>query len=280
VSVLGPPNLFNLRVAVLTDSARSAANLDIDYQSWPDTIRITGSAPLSRPDTTSIAVPEPNRFVAAVLADALASRGVRTASIRVVYDSLESQSIRAYARNPIATWTSPPLSEIIPAILQPSQNWIAETVARTLGAIQENRGTWAGAMQAERRYLVDVARLDSTSFSLRDASGLSAQNLLSPRALVYILHHVSRASWANLYRQALPTPGLRGGTLSNRLAGLEGKVFAKTGTIANVNSLSGYITTRNGRELIFSIMTNSSGRSAAQVRRAIDRLVVAMADWP
>lgn len=279
VSVLGVNDVFPIRADVMTDSARNSTNLDVDFQSWPDTIRLTGSAPLRRPDTTAIAVPDANRYAAAVFADALARRGISTAAVRIVYDTLEAPALRAAANRALASWTSPPLPAMVAAIMQPSQNWIAETLVRTLGAHQLNRGTWAGGIEVERRYLIDVARLDSTSFSLRDASGLTAQNLLSPRAIVQLLEHVRQASWANLYRHGLPTPGLARSTLSNRLAGLEGRVFAKTGTIANVNSLSGYLITRAGRELTFSIMTNSSGRPSAQVRRGIDRLVTVLADW-
>ncbi|MGH7460386.1 MAG: D-alanyl-D-alanine carboxypeptidase, partial [Longimicrobiales bacterium] len=148
--------------------------------------------------------------------------------------------------------------------------------------VQRGVGSWSAGLTAERRFLIDVITLDSTSFFLRDASGLSAQNLLSPQALVRLFEYNRQSPWAAQYRAGLPTPGLRGSTLSNRLEGLEGKVFAKTGTITNVASLSGYIVTRSGRELTFSIMVNASGRSSAQVRRGIDRLVMALAeqaDW-
>jgi D-alanyl-D-alanine carboxypeptidase/D-alanyl-D-alanine-endopeptidase (penicillin-binding protein 4) len=279
VSVLGVSDAFPIRANLVTDSARRSANIDVDFLSWPDTIRLTGSAPLARPETTTIAVPDANRYAAAVFADALARRGISTGAARIVYDTVESQSLRAAAGRTLATWTSPPLPAIIAAIMQPSQNWIAETLVRTLGAHQLNRGTWAGGIEVERRYLIDVARLDSTSFSLRDASGLTAQNLLTPHAIVQLLEHARQASWGSLFRQGMPTPGLPRSTLSNRLAGLEGRVFAKTGTIANVNSLSGYIITRTGRELTFSIMTNSSGRPSAQVRQGIDRLVRVLAEW-
>ena len=129
----------------------------------------------------------------------------------------------------------------------------------------------------ERRYLIDVARIDSTAFSLRDGSGLSAQNLLSPRATLLLLEHARQTPWGQQYHAALPAPGMRGGTLSTRLAGLESKLVAKTGTIANVNSLSGYLQTLDGRELTFSIYSNASGRASADIRRAIDRIVNTLA---
>jgi serine-type D-Ala-D-Ala carboxypeptidase/endopeptidase (penicillin-binding protein 4) len=268
--------------SVTTDSARTSANIDVDYQSWPQAIVLSGSAPLQRADTTDIAAPDATRYGAAVFAEALARRGIRVPGIRIVYDSTEAKTLRANTTRAVASWTSFPLAAIVGAILQPSQNWIAEQLLKTLGAARRNRGTWTSGIDVERRYLIDVAKLDSTSFSLRDASGLTAQNLLSPNATVRLLEHVRQSPWGATYRAALPSPGLPRSTLSNRLAGLEGKVFAKTGTIANVNSLSGYIITTSGRELIFSIMTNASGRSSAQVRRGMDRLVMALAaqrDW-
>ena len=82
--------------------------------------------------------------------------------------------------------------------------------------------------------------------------------------------------WGERYRAALAQPG-DSGTLRNRLAAYRGRLFAKTGSLSNVNSLSGYLRTDGGRELVFSIMTNGSGMPSSQVRAGIDRIVAAMA---
>jgi D-alanyl-D-alanine carboxypeptidase/D-alanyl-D-alanine-endopeptidase (penicillin-binding protein 4) len=278
VRVLGPPKVFPIRAHVRTDTARGSANLDFDFLAWPDTIVLSGRVGLGQPDTLTIAAPDATRLAAATFADALERRGIRVPALRIVYDSAEAAALRSTNVNTVASWTGEPMSRIVAGILQPSQNWMAEQLVRTLGGIERGRASWSAGLDVERRFLIDVVHLDSSAFLLRDASGLSAQNLLSPQALVRLLDYNRQAPWAAAYRSALPTPGLRGGTLSNRLPGLEDRVFAKTGTISNVASLSGYIVTRSGRELIFSIMVNASGRSSNQVRRAIDRLVVALAD--
>jgi D-alanyl-D-alanine carboxypeptidase/D-alanyl-D-alanine-endopeptidase (penicillin-binding protein 4) len=83
--------------------------------------------------------------------------------------------------------------------------------------------------------------------------------------------------YASVYRHALAEPGEEGSTLSRRLAGLEGRVYAKTGTITNVNSLSGYLVRNDGREVVFSILSNGSGLPASQVRAAIDDVVRVLA---
>jgi D-alanyl-D-alanine carboxypeptidase/D-alanyl-D-alanine-endopeptidase (penicillin-binding protein 4) len=67
------------------------------------------------------------------------------------------------------------------------------------------------------------------------------------------------------------------GTLRRRLSGLEGRVFAKTGTLTHVTSLSGYLVTESGRELIFSILSNGSGLSSSRVRGGMDEVVEALA---
>jgi D-alanyl-D-alanine carboxypeptidase/D-alanyl-D-alanine-endopeptidase (penicillin-binding protein 4) len=65
--------------------------------------------------------------------------------------------------------------------------------------------------------------------------------------------------------------------LENRLLDLEDRVWAKTGTISNVNSLSGYLVRDDGTELIFSILSNGSGLPASRVRAAIDDVVRVLA---
>jgi D-alanyl-D-alanine carboxypeptidase/D-alanyl-D-alanine-endopeptidase (penicillin-binding protein 4) len=82
---------------------------------------------------------------------------------------------------------------------------------------------------------------------------------------------------ADVYRRALAEPGEEGSTLSRRLEGFEGRVFAKTGTISNVNSLSGYLVGDDGREVVFSILSNGSGLSSSRVRAAIDDVVRVLA---
>jgi D-alanyl-D-alanine carboxypeptidase/D-alanyl-D-alanine-endopeptidase (penicillin-binding protein 4) len=80
-------------------------------------------------------------------------------------------------------------------------------------------------------------------------------------------------------RAALASPGEEDSTLENRLPGLETQLFAKTGTITHVASLSGYLYTRSGRVLIFSILTNGTGLPSGVVRSGIDRIVEILAGY-
>ena len=176
----------------------------------------------------------------------------------------------------LTTLESPPLSEIVAAILKPSQNWMTEQLVRTLGMELGSRGSWGVGFQVEEEFFTHEVGLDSLDLFYRDGSGMSAQDLVTPQALVRILDYMRRSPNGEAYLNALATPG-EDGTLRSRLPELRGRVFGKTGTLTHVTSLSGYLIADDGRELIFSILSNGSGISSGIVRRGMDRVVETMA---
>jgi D-alanyl-D-alanine carboxypeptidase/D-alanyl-D-alanine-endopeptidase (penicillin-binding protein 4) len=161
----------------------------------------------------------------------------------------------------------------VEGILEPSQNWMTEQLVRALGMELGRKGSWEEGFQVEEGFLTREVGVDSLDIHYRDASGLSAYNLVTPRAMVQILAFMRDSPRGELFRNALAEPGEEDSTLENRLTNLEGRVFGKTGTISHVNSLSGYLTTESGREIIFSILTNGSGLPSSQVREGIDAVI-------
>jgi D-alanyl-D-alanine carboxypeptidase/D-alanyl-D-alanine-endopeptidase (penicillin-binding protein 4) len=261
---------------VVMDTAGARRNVDVSYEAWPAQLVVTGTMPPNSADTSYLAQPDPDMYAAKTLVAVLKRKGINvTGTTRVLRDSA---SLRTFAdAHNVFSIASPPVREIIGGLLKPSQNWIAEQLLKTVGAVKGNNGSWRRGLQTERRFLIDVVHIDSTQFSLSDGSGLSAQNIVSPHAFVMLLEYARTQPWGTQYYDALPKPGMRGGTLSSRLQGLETRLAAKTGSIANVNSLSGYVTTVNGRGMTFSIVTNSAGRPSAEIRRAMDKIVQALA---
>jgi D-alanyl-D-alanine carboxypeptidase/D-alanyl-D-alanine-endopeptidase (penicillin-binding protein 4) len=253
---------------------------------WSDTLRITGTIAVGDSQTVRLPMTDPVRFAAHAFADALRARGIALdGTVRFVYDAEAAAALRGGAVNhgtaPVAVreltvWTSPPLGDIVAAILGPSQNWIAEQLLRTLGAEKGDAGSWSAGVAVERRFLFDVVGIDSAALRLNDGSGMSNQNLVTPHAIVQLLDYARTAEWGPVFRAALAKPATPG-TLSNRLRGLEGRLEGKTGTLNSVNALSGYLRTRDGRELIFSILSNASGLPSAPVVAAIDKLVTSLA---
>jgi PBP4 family serine-type D-alanyl-D-alanine carboxypeptidase len=267
---------------IVTAATDSSTRVRSSYLPESRRIVLRGRAARGSVDTLRFALRDPVRQATAALARALADAGITIDggwSVAWEEGTLLGGGCRSGALEQcaqgrrLAGITSPPLPEIVAGILEPSQNWMAEQLLHTLGAELGEKGSWDEGLEVMQEFLVGAVGLDSLDFSSSDASGMSAHNLVTPRAMVTILRHMAAGSHAEVYRHAMAEPGEEDSTLSRRLEGFEGRVFAKTGTISNVNSLSGYLVRDDGREVVFSILSNGSGLSSSQVRTAIDDLV-------
>jgi D-alanyl-D-alanine carboxypeptidase/D-alanyl-D-alanine-endopeptidase (penicillin-binding protein 4) len=287
----------------VTTHPDSGSSLDVHYRPESRRLRVEGRIPVGAVDTFSVAQRDPVRLAADALLGRLEARGIRVESgVRISWEPGEpvgpagcltgrldradsaATAPEAHRLLPhcegsrhLATLTSPTMAEIVQAILEPSQNWMTEQLVRTLGMEEDGEGSWRNGFRVQETFLVGRVGADSLDFSFRDGSGLAAYNLVTPRGIVEILAYMRRSPHADVYRRALAEPGEEESTLRRRLLELEGRLWAKTGTITHVNSLSGYLTGRDGRELIFSVLTNGSGLSSGTVRAGIDAVVKAVA---
>ncbi|MDR3715480.1 MAG: D-alanyl-D-alanine carboxypeptidase [Puia sp.] len=104
-----------------------------------------------------------------------------------------------------------------------------------------------------------------------DGSGLSRFNLFSPMDLVWLLDKMQDTFGLDRMKRILATGGV--GTLRNYYKGESGYIFAKTGSLTGVIALSGYLITRKGRLLIFSILINDHRGNGVTIRRSMERLL-------
>jgi D-alanyl-D-alanine carboxypeptidase/D-alanyl-D-alanine-endopeptidase (penicillin-binding protein 4) len=226
----------------------------------------------------SFALPDPNRYAARVFRQALAEVGISVlGTTQSTTDSLRYHQARATP--PLAETASRPLREWIFPILNTSQNLFAEMLLKQLGRQFGAAGSWREGLEVERRFLIDSVGIDSTLFALADGSGLSAANLVAPVAFTRLLRFMQRhPRFQDNFAPGLPRSGARG-SLRTRFVGtpLEGRVRAKTGSIARVNTLSGYIDLADGRTFTFSIQANHHAQGSRLAMAEIDSVVVAMA---
>ncbi|HEY9853220.1 MAG TPA: D-alanyl-D-alanine carboxypeptidase/D-alanyl-D-alanine-endopeptidase [Leptolyngbyaceae cyanobacterium] len=184
----------------------------------------------------------------------------------------------------LAAVESPPLSQLITDTNQPSNNVYAESLLQTIGATKFvcsnevssncNVSTTEKGLTVLKATLTDMG-VDPQTYVIKDGSGLSRHNLISPIALVQLLKGMSRLPEAEIYRVSLPVAGVSG-TLKNRFKNTSAQriVQAKTGTMTGVSSLSGYVDAPNYERLVFSIMVNQSDQPVRIVREGIDEIVV------
>lgn len=239
-----------------------------------DRLVVSGDVPVAeRPASEEVAVGDPALFTALAFRQALAEAGIVVLGrTRSTVDSLSYREARQ--RPALAEVNSRPLRDWLVPILSSSENWYAEMLLKQLGRHFGGSGSWRTGIAVERRFLIDQVRIDSTQFQLSDGSGLSTINLVTPETFVRLLAHMRRHPAYPVWAAGLPVSG-ESGTLRRRMVEgpLTGQVLAKTGTLSTVTTLSGYLTRRNGRTLIFSIQANHHTLGSAAMRAAIDSVL-------
>jgi len=104
-----------------------------------------------------------------------------------------------------------------------------------------------------------------------DGCGLSRYNLFSPKNFIYILDKLQKEFGLDRIKRILPTAGQ--GTLRGYYENAVGSIYAKTGSMSNNVSLSGYLYTKQNKLLLFSVMINNYTGSGRAGRKAIERFI-------
>jgi PBP4 family serine-type D-alanyl-D-alanine carboxypeptidase len=269
-----PPSSYYRLVSTATTTARGApGQLRLERDLGGNVIRISGTHAIAqRPWQGSVAIEDPARFAATVFREVLAARGIEvTGEADTIADPLPA------TRRVLATLESAPLAELVTTINKKSQNLHTEMLLRLLGARRGGVGTQESGKEAVEEFLIRVG-VRPEAWQLNDASGLSRSDLLSPHEMVTFLVAMDQHPHAAAFRASLPVAGVDG-TLESRMRGTaaEGRVSAKTGTIRNVNALTGYATARNGDRLAFYAVVNHHTAEGSEATAALDALAALLA---
>lgn len=263
------------------------ANLDIARMPTSDVVRVTGAIPVGHaPETLTIGIDDPAHRAAWRLAAMLRALGVSvTGKVDVRHrppsasDDPATRGKTPAPRPPeppvVARLTPPPLAEDLRVTNKVSQNLHAELLLRRVGAITGAGSVADGGVAV--RAMLDKAGVDRRAYDFADGAGMSTYNRLSPRAAVRFLRWTQTQSWGLAWRATLPVGGVDG-TLVRRFRGtpLEGKVFAKTGSLNATNALSGFLTVASGRTFAFSALANDMPGDASATA-AVDKALLAVA---
>lgn len=227
---------------------------------------------------SSVGVADPSVFFGCVFRAVLAKEGVSVRG-QVVRQRLSDAEGKLDEQVVILAQASTKLTDIIRRANTWSRTLFAECLLKRLGVAPGQQGSWASGSTAVGKFLTDRVRAGADQFVIDDGSGLSRKNRVSPAALVAVLQYMHGRSDAKAFRESLAVWG-RSGTLSKRSnkSVLAGRVFAKTGYIRGVRSLSGYIQTKRGNWIGFSILMNEvpggHGWRARQLQEDICQLLV------
>lgn len=218
---------------------------------------VAGSRPFERSPT----ITNPTLFYATVLKEVLEEEGITVEGMPRDCDDIPDYALKADELTCLITHHSPPAKDILIMLMKRSQNLFAETMVKTLGWKRTGLGTFAAGREVVEEHLAAFG-IEPKSYAFMDGSGLSRFNFISPRQLVQILREMRNTSHWAIWYDTFPVAGVDG-TLRNRMknTAAEGKVRGKTGTVGNVRSLAGYVTTADGENLVYAIIVNAHLRS-------------------
>jgi D-alanyl-D-alanine carboxypeptidase/D-alanyl-D-alanine-endopeptidase (penicillin-binding protein 4) len=257
-----------------TTTGDSTASIEARRLPGSPRLELRGSIPIrTAPATRVVSVDNPTLFLAKALRNGLIARGIDVRGGAVDIDDLPEGPLRDQAVE-LATHRSPPLSTLAVRLMKASQNLYAETLLKTIGAAGGTPTGLAGRMLAQSA--LQGWGVPPEWLIVRDGSGLSRYDYVTPETLVTILAHVAADDrLRGPFETALPVAG-RDGTLATRMKGTlaEGNVRAKTGSMANVRALSGFATTTAGEPLAFSIIANNFDAAPSIIADAVDAIVV------
>jgi D-alanyl-D-alanine carboxypeptidase/D-alanyl-D-alanine-endopeptidase (penicillin-binding protein 4) len=251
---------------------------------WPEqrpgdpSLTVAGSIPTAAPPMVlSIAVGNPTLWFANALKSRLVRDGIDVTGEAADIDDVMPTSAHD-ATSIVHTHRSRTLAEIAQPLLKDSINLYAEALMR-LNAARDVFPTNDAALEGLRKRL-DEWGISNASYQLVDGSGLSRRDALSAEAVLTVLERMADPAGTSPFVTGLPLAGVDG-SLSTRMKGTaaEGNVRAKTGTMSNIRSLAGYVTTRDGERLAFVILINNFEGTGANANDALDAIAVALASF-
>ncbi len=279
ISVSPPGSGLTIDHAVVTAAAGAESGVTLERIPGSPILKVRGQvAAGAAPISTFAAVPNPTLLYLNALREALARHGIFVGGHSLDIDDLRTPPDMSKATQLIED-RSAPLSEIIDVTLKWSRNLHAETLLRSIAPPGEPATAEGGL-----KNLAETLRKMGISpefYLARDGSGLSRYDYLTADALIWLLTY----TWLDpglgeTFRAALPVSGVTG-NIAQRLKNTpaHGRVWAKTGSMSQVRSLSGFIVTAEGEPLVFAFMVSGFRVPSREIDAAMDKALLRLVEF-
>ncbi|MEU4291542.1 D-alanyl-D-alanine carboxypeptidase/D-alanyl-D-alanine-endopeptidase [Kribbella sp. NPDC026596] len=275
LSLVPANGVIKLVSTATTGAAGSANTLSIERDHGTNIVRVTGSVPLGASVGQEwVTVWEPELYAADVFRRALAAQGIQVDGR--IKNAATPTTARQLARDESMT-----VGELMTPFLKLSNNMHAETLVKAMGAVVEAEGSWSAGLGVVTDYAQSIG-VNTSRIRLSDGSGLSRKVNVTADSVTDVLIGAQKEPWWQQWYDALPIAGnpqrFVGGTLRSRMLNTPAanNLHGKTGSLTGVTALSGYVTNKDGRKLVFSMISNNYLVSPRSIEDAVG---VTLASW-
>lgn len=222
-------------------------------------------------------MPDPALFTAQYFTKFLENNGIKVAKSGKKLKS----SIKYDERKIIHITYSPPMGKIIEITNKLSVNLYTEQLLKTVGYFKKGKGSWDAGIEIINDFFREH-EVDISGLSLKDGSGLSRTNQVTTKILSKLLSIMSRQKNFDIYYNSFSTAGDKNDLGYLKKFGLESKVQnnakIKTGLINGVRSHSGYVHSKSGKLITFSLIVNNYNCSVSDINKLHEKVVEMLAD--
>lgn len=272
------PNLLLLN-EIKSDVKGSGDNAFIFGAPYGYTRYVRGTIPVgTKKFTIKGSIPDPPFFAAHYLADFLEKSGIETSKLTASYFDLKRDNqISDSKRNVFYTYQSPSLRDIVEKANMKSVNLYCEGMLRMIGKKVNGKGTPEAGLEAVYDFL-EKKGMNTDGFFLLDGSGLSPMNSATTFQMASAIRiTINDDEISDSFKNSMPVSA-KSGSMRYMLKGTSaaGKVFAKSGGMERVRSYTGFIKTKKGKLVSFSMIANNFTCKSSQVRKKMEKLMLAI----
>ncbi len=270
-------NIINKAKTVSSDHSRA---ISIEREHGSNNIVIEGVIPAEGSNARSwVSIWEPTGYAVDVFKKSLEEQG-----IKFVGNAKTKVGVTPVDATVLTAKESMPLEDLLIPFMKLSNNGHGETLTKEMGKVVHDEGSWDKGLDVMEDVVTEFG-MNGDTILLRDGSGMSHKNMIPANELSQLLFEVQDEEWYPAFERSLPVAGhserLIGGTLRYRMADgpAAHNVKAKTGSLTGVSSLSGYVTSKDGQKIVFSIVINNALGSSSKLRAIEDAIATELANY-
>ena len=242
--------------------------------------KIQGTIPANRSNyDIEGALPDPALFCAQALESSLRSLGILTTAKPTTVRALkESEKYTPVVKKTLFTNYSPPLSDIIYWTNLKSNNLYAEHLLKYLAYTENGVGRESEGTELITAYWKKKG-VDAGGFFMNDGCGLARSNVITTKTEAQILRIMAKEKNFKAFYESLPVAG-KSGSLGNLCEGTlaENNLCAKSGYITRARGYAGYVKNKKGEMLCFSILANNYECTPSEMKKKLEKLLIAIAE--